>query len=151
MIDWYIYLLCNFIYIVYLIMECQKHKLKKGCVFCLETGCRDRLVCEKCIMIDKQHCDHQRICIKYFMENDQDELVSIFNEVYAQTVKDSHNVKQFSKVLDARFEKFLDEREEAIRLPFEKMISNYRLSLQKLKTRLCQKYKVDEVKSITQI
>jgi len=31
--------------------------------------------------------------------------------------------------LDARFNKFMDKREETIRLPFEKMISDYRLSL----------------------
>ena len=71
------------------------------------------------------------------MKNDKDELVRLFGEIYAQTVKDGQNFKQFSELLDARFNKFMEEREETIRLPFERMISDYRLSLQKLKIQLC--------------
>ena len=77
------------------------------------------------------------------MKNDKDELTKVFNQTYAESVKDGQNVKQFGELLDAKFNKFMDEREETIRLPFERMISDYRLSLQKLKTQLCQKYKVD--------
>ena len=87
--------------------------------------------------MDRQHNDHQRICIEYLMNSDKDELVRLFNETYAETIKDSQNFKQFSELLDARFNKFMDKREETIRLPFEKMISDYRLSLQKLKIQLC--------------
>ena len=82
------------------------------------------------------------------MKSDKDELIRVFNQTYTDTFKDGQNNKQFSKVLDARFEKLLDEWEETIRLPFEKMISNYRLSMQKLKKHLYQEYKVDEIKTL---
>ena len=82
------------------------------------------------------------------MKTDNDELVRVFNKTYAETIKNNQNVKQFSELLDLRFNKFMDEREEIIRQPFEKMISDYRLTLEKLKIKIFQEYKVDQVKSI---
>ena len=57
------------------------------------------------------------------MKNDQDELKKIFNETYAQTMKDNQNIKSFIQILDDRINKLLDEREETIRMPFERMIN----------------------------
>ena len=76
-------------------MDCKKHNLKKDFIFCLEPDCEDRLVCKKCYLIDQQHFTHKRICIEYFMETDYDEFLKIFNETYAQTMKDSQNIKSF--------------------------------------------------------
>jgi len=33
-------------------VECKKHHLKKDFIFCLEDGCKDRLACKKCYLVD---------------------------------------------------------------------------------------------------
>ena len=81
-------------------------------------------------MMDKQHYNHQFMLIKYFMKSDYDELLRVFNETYTEIIKHQQNQEQFNELLDARFNKFMDNREESIRLPFEKMINDYRISLQ---------------------
>ena len=52
---------------------------------------------------------------------------------------------------DKEFNKYLDEKEEQLRTPFEKMIANYRASLEKAKQNIYDRFKVKEVKSIQQI
>jgi len=57
----------------------------------------------------------------------------IFNESYMQIIKDNQNIDSFIEVLDGKFNKFIDEREEQIRTPFEVMIADYRQSLETYK------------------
>ena len=38
---------------------CEKHKIKKDYLFCMESRCRDRLCCEKCYSEDNKHNLHK--------------------------------------------------------------------------------------------
>ena len=62
--------------------KCEKHKLDKNFLFCLEQDCHDRLACKKCNVLDNQHCNHRFVMVDYFMDNDQDELERIFGQNY---------------------------------------------------------------------
>jgi len=62
------------------------------------------------------------------MKSDYHELKKLFNQTYAETVRNNQSIKSFNQLLDAKVEKLLDERDEMLRLPFEKMLSDYRLS-----------------------
>ena len=75
-------------------LNCEKHKISKNFVFCLEKGCHDGLACEKCYALDKKHIDHKFVMIKYFMDNDEDEIKRIFDEEYIQIMKNTKNNKE---------------------------------------------------------
>jgi len=61
------------------------------------------------------------------MENDQHEMNKIFNKTYNQIMRENRNMESFIESLDKRINKYLDEREEEIRTPIEKMINDFRL------------------------
>jgi len=42
------------------------------------------------------------------MDNDYDELVKVFNEVYVEIMKDNETNKSANEILDARVNKLLD-------------------------------------------
>ena len=52
---------------------------------------------------------------------------------------------------DNRFSKYVDEKEEELRTPFEQMIANYRASLEKAKQSIYDRFKIKEIKSIQEI
>jgi len=49
-------------------LECSKHKIKKDYLFCLESGCSNRLTCKKCYEQDHQHLNHDSVFIDGFMK-----------------------------------------------------------------------------------
>ena len=36
-------------------MKCNKHNLDRDYLLCLDDGCDDRLICEKCYSLDNLH------------------------------------------------------------------------------------------------
>jgi len=53
-------------------MKCKKHNLKNDYVFFINDGCNDRMICKKCLNLDKRHQDHKYICIEYFINDEID-------------------------------------------------------------------------------
>jgi len=76
-------------------LKCEKHKISKNFVFCLEKGCEDGLACKKCCILDKKHTDHNVVMVEFFMENDEDEIKRIFDQEYIQNMKNAKNNKEF--------------------------------------------------------
>ena len=72
-------------------LNCEKHQLKKDFVFCLESDCHDRLVCMKCYVLDQKHNGHRFVMLKFFMDDDQNEINRIFSHEYLQNIKQNMN------------------------------------------------------------
>ena len=72
-------------------LECEKHKMKKDFIFCLESDCDDRLVCMKCYVFDKKHDRHRVILLKFFMDGDEDEINRILGDEYLKNIKENMN------------------------------------------------------------
>ena len=89
--------------------------------------------------------------IEFLMENDENEIKRIFDDEYLKNMKEGMDVKQFLKQFDNEFNKYLDEKEEELRTPFEQMITNYRASLEKAKYDIYDEFNVEDIKSIQQI
>jgi len=82
-------------------MKCEKHKLKKDYLLCLDDGCEDRLVCEKCFHIQHKHQNHKYILIKYFMENEDEEINRIFNKGYIEMMGEKSEDTSWVQILDS--------------------------------------------------
>ena len=104
-------------------MNCEKHKLKNNFIFCLETDCQDRLACEKCYVLDQKHNGHKVIMVKYFIQNDEEELKRVLDDEYIKNMKDNKTINEFIQQFDNRMNKYLDEREEDMSTSFEKMVN----------------------------
>ena len=58
----------------------------------------------------------------------------LFEQTYNQIVKEGNtNIKTFINEFDNRFTKYLDEKEEDLRDPIERMISEMKMSAMKWK------------------
>ena len=107
-------------------LDCEKHYLKRNFIFCLEPNCDDGLVCKRCLVLDKKHIDHRFIMVKPLLKDDEYEVKRIFDNEYIEKMKNDKDAEQFVKQFDDKFNKYLNEREEELRTPFERMIADYR-------------------------
>jgi len=58
--------------IYYWLMKCNRHELKRDYLFCLDDGCKSRLGCIECQVVDEQHKGHRYIVIKELGEIERD-------------------------------------------------------------------------------
>ena len=71
------------------------------------------------------------------MKSEETELGRVFNQTFIQTMKEYNNdINQFIDVLNGRIDRAMDQREEEIRIPIEKIINQSRLLMEEWKGRM---------------
>ena len=87
-------------------------------LFCFRTCCK------KCHTENNQYKDHKYIIIKDFMEGKENGLSKMFNQTFIQVMKEcDNNMNGFLEMFNMKIDKAMDEREEELRLPIEKIIN----------------------------
>lgn len=84
-------------------------------------------------MIDKKYLYHNYITMKYFTENDKDQLEQMFGQSYLGIINGDKNSQSSVKVLDSKMNKYLDDRVEVIEQPFIRLITKFRNSFNRSK------------------
>ena len=69
------------------------------------------------------------------MKSDESELSRIFNQSFIQSMRES-DIEQFILSFNGRLDKRMDERDEEIRTPVEKMINQSRVLMEEWKERM---------------
>ena len=126
--------------------------MKNDYLFCSDRECDyfSRLCCKKCYTDDNLHENHKNIIISEFIKSEENELGRIFNETFIQVMKECNNdINQFIEMFNGRIDKTMDEREEEIRTPIEKIINQSRVLMEEWKKTMNQKIK--EIKGIKEI
>lgn len=81
-------------------------------------------------------------------ENNEYEMNKLFGESYDEMMKEKKDVESFIKVFDNKFNKWLDQKEEDLREPIEKMINDFRMLGNKWKERQYWKLRTKNMKNI---
>ncbi len=98
--------------------------MKRDYLFCLENECEERLCCIECYVKDNLHKNHRCIILKDFMQSEESELARVFNQTFIQAMKECDNdINQFIEVFNGKGDKAMDEREEELRTPIEKIVN----------------------------